>query len=93
MNRVERYREIRLIRRKCLFVFLLSLSIVTAGIFTVDHSISNLMNKEKVISMVRVKPFREDYYHIRVFNKSFFINTKYIKRDMERLKNWFSDSF
>lgn len=93
MSRVEKYRHIRRIRRKCMFVLFVSFFIMVSGIIIVDQSVNSLMNKEEGLAMVSVKSYREDYYYVKVFDKDFFLNAKYIKNDINKFKEWLSHKF
>ncbi|HPD00655.1 MAG TPA: hypothetical protein PLA01_04810 [Acetivibrio sp.] len=93
MSRLERYRKIRIMRRKCTFVCMLSFFIMFSGILAVDKSINEIMNREKGVNIVSIKPYKNDYYYIKVFNKYFLVNTKPVKDDIDRFKEWLSDKF
>jgi hypothetical protein len=93
MSRLERYRRIRIMRRKFTFVCMLSFFITLSGILVVDKSINEIMNREKGLNIVSIKPYKDDYYYIKVFNKNFLVNTKPVKNDIDRFKDWLSDKF
>lgn len=91
MNRLEKYKKIRAMRKKCIFVCMLSFFIMFSGILVADCSINELMNREKGLAIVSIKSYKDDYYYVKVFNRYIVVNTKYIKKDINRLKNWLSE--
>lgn len=70
MNRLEKFREIRTIRRKILISFFLALLLLGTGICIVDYSTNFLMRNEKAINIVSLK--KEDkLFEIKVMNRLF----------------------
>ena len=45
MNRLKKYKQMRNVRQKYLFLVFLLILILIAGICTVDYSVNNLMGK------------------------------------------------
>ncbi|HOQ36167.1 MAG TPA: hypothetical protein PK033_11060 [Acetivibrio sp.] len=92
MSRLEKFRKIRVMRRRCIFVCIFSFLLMFSGILVADKSINELMNREKRPDIVSIMKYKEDYY-IKIFNKYILINTEYIKKDIDRFKEWLSDKF
>jgi len=65
MNRLEKFRYIRNIRRR-----------------------NRLQFHEQAY-----EPYGDTHYYIRFLNEDIYINVKYIKEDIKKLKNWLSRIF
>jgi hypothetical protein len=88
MKRLEKYRAIRIARKKCIFISLMCFIIIFTGILTVDYSLNTLMNGENGIKLFAVKKIEDECYQIIIFNKSLYLNTNHIKEDFNRLAEW-----
>jgi len=51
------------------------------------------MNRESGPGMVYMAPYGDTHYYIRFLNEDIYINVKYIKEDIKKLKNWLSRIF
>jgi len=54
---------------------------------------NRLMNRESGPGMVYMAPYGDTHYYIRFLNEDIYINVKYIKEDIKKLKNWLSRIF
>lgn len=54
MNRVEKYRSIKLYKRKCRRMILLFLFLTITGILIADYSINGLMTDENRVKIISV---------------------------------------
>ena len=88
MNRVQRFREIRYFRIKLITIFSVFILTLFAGIGAVDYSMSSLLSDEQRIHIFSIRPYGEEYCKISFFDKSLYINTKYISRDYIRMLDW-----
>lgn len=91
MSRVEKFRQIRKLRKKCFFTVLFSLVLMLLGITAVDYSLSGLMEKDKGVALVSFEPYNDDYYKIEVLGKCVYINTGYLRSDIERYKEYIKE--
>ena len=85
MKRLEKYRALRIARKKCIFISLLCFIIIITGILTVDYSINALMNGENGIKLFAVKKTGDGCYLIKIFNKDLYLNINYIKEDVAKI--------
>ena len=69
MNRVERYRKIRITKRKSIFVCVLSFFIMIMVIYVAEQTINRLMGRGGGQSMVSVGMNGDGYYFIKLFDK------------------------
>ncbi|HAA43657.1 MAG TPA: hypothetical protein DCE02_06620 [Ruminiclostridium sp.] len=92
MKRLEKYRSLRIARKKCIFISLLCFIIIITGILTVDYSINALMNGENGIKLFAVKKTGDGCYLIKIFNKDLYLNINYIKEDFNKLLEWLNIS-
>lgn len=88
MNRLEKFRESRRYRRKIFSSFFLFFSLLLTGICLVDYSVNSLMNGESRINIVLVQS-EESKVEITLMNKKFRLDTKYIKKDMKKIRDFF----
>ncbi|ABN52559.1 MAG TPA: hypothetical protein DEF39_12975 [Hungateiclostridium thermocellum] len=93
MNRLEKFRYIRNIRRRNRLAVVLSFLLLFSGILVADSSMNRLMNRESGPGMVYMAPYGDTHYYIRFLNEDIYINVKYIKEDIKKLKNWLSGIF
>jgi hypothetical protein len=89
MKRVDRFRQIRRTRKRCLFTLLFSFLLFVSGVFIVDCSLNDLMNKKSGMGMVYIKQYGDYYYEIDVLGKSIALDTQYIIRDIAKVKDLF----
>lgn len=92
MKRLEKFRAIRIARKKCIFISSTCFIMIFMGIFTVDYSLNGLMNNEKGLNLFSVKRIEGDYYNIEIFNKGLHFNPKYIKEEFNKFVQWVNSS-
>jgi hypothetical protein len=93
LRRVEIYREARRHKKKyCLSLFLI-FCILILGIIGVDYSTNRLMKDEKSISILSVRNIQDSYIEICIMNRSIYINTVFIRRDIQRLEEVLREFF
>lgn len=84
MGRVERYRSIKLYRRRCRRMILLFLLLTAAGILIADFSINSLIlddNKVKIISITTL----DSQLELCFMNMKFYTDAKLIMRIIDAL--------
>jgi hypothetical protein len=86
MGRVEKFKEIRLLRRKYIFSFLLIVVVFVAGICFTDYSINSLMKNENRLSIVTYSLKNNSNIEISILNNKFYFDISYLKRDLGKLK-------
>jgi hypothetical protein len=92
MSRVEKYKQQRNLRHKYMLSILLFFSLLTAGICTADYSINSLLGDESRVNVIELKN-NGTYLEFAVMNQKLYINTKYINRDLDKLKQGVSKLF
>jgi hypothetical protein len=92
MGRLDKYKQIRNIKQKYLFSAFLFLLLLVTGICIVDNSTNSLMGEGSSISIFAVKN-HSSYMEIIFMNQKLYVNTQYINRDMNRLKEKVSELF
>ncbi|GAE88779.1 hypothetical protein [Acetivibrio straminisolvens] len=90
MNRLEKFRYIRSVRRRYKLAIILSFLILFSGIIVADSSMNNLMNRKSGLGMICITPYGDNHYYVKFLNEDIYINVKYIKEDIKRLKDWLS---
>ncbi len=88
MSRVEMYKAKRHRRQKCFGAVILFIFILITGILTVDHVTNSLVAGQQGFSIAAFKN-RGDLLEITFMNRTFFINTEYLNRDLEKLRQLF----
>lgn len=92
MSRVERFRQNRRLKFKiaaCFFIFLVT---IFTGISTADYSINSIMKNETRIKVFTLEEFDNNYIKISIMNKALYVNTSYIKRDYNRVREFIKKS-
>lgn len=92
MGRLEKFREKRIRRNMLLSAVALFFLILLAGLAAVDYSTNFLMNGSRGIAFTSLSK-KQDSIEIVLMNNKIHINTRYISRDMETLKNKLRDLF
>ncbi|MCX7710429.1 MAG: hypothetical protein N2484_11345 [Clostridia bacterium] len=88
MGRVERFRQNRQTRRRITAAVTVFLVIMITGIAVADYSISCIMMNQDHIEIISAKEINGSFIQISFMNQKYYINTKYIKRDYNRLKEF-----
>lgn len=91
MSRFEKFRQIRKMRMKCFFTVLFTFVLMLSGIIAVDYSLDGLMERDKGFALASFEPYNDNYYKVEVMGKCVYINTGYIKSDIERFKEYIRD--
>lgn len=92
MSRVDRFRQYRYIRRKIAASFILFVLLMITGIFVADYSVNSILRNEKKINIVSIKAVKGNFIEISLMNQRIYINTRYINRDLKRIKELFGDT-
>lgn len=87
MGRVEQFRSARKMRWRYLGSFVLFFTLLIAGICTVDYSVNSIARNVNRVELISFRNIENSYYEVNLANKKFYINTTYIKRDYQRLKD------
>lgn len=86
MNRLEKFKQRRCLRKKYLSAAFVFFFILTAGLMSADYATNALMTGHQGIEFISFEN-RQTYLEIVLMNQKIYINTRYINRDTERLKN------
>ncbi len=92
MARKVRFRNQRLYNLRILVVSILFLLIVSGGLFVVDISKSYVLYGHAKLEIIRVQEIGQDIYQLSILNNNYNVNLKYLKRDIFKFKNLFSNS-
>ncbi len=90
MARKIRFRKKRLYNLKIFLVMILFLLIVTSGLVAVDMSKSYVLYGHTQLEMIKIQEIDTDIYQVSLFNNTFDLNLKYLRRDMGKIKNIFN---
>ena len=85
LNRVERFRHRRVLIKGYITAALLSLFFLTTGILTVDRATNLLVSGCQGVALAGVDSSSSSL-EITVMNQKIYLNTQYINRDIERLR-------
>lgn len=85
-NRTEKYRQVRLLKRKCRLVFLLSLILLVLGVCAADYSVNTLVKNDKRISFISFSR-QGNYYRASFLNMSFYIDTRKVVSDFTVIRD------
>jgi hypothetical protein len=88
LSRVEIYKTKRHRRQKCIGAVILFVFILTVGILTVDQVTNNLVAGQQGFSIAAFEN-RGNYFEITFMNRTFYINMEYVNRDLEKLRRLF----
>lgn len=86
MNRLEKFRQKRNLKQKYMSAALLFLSLLIAGIMSVDYSINYLVSGRQGFAFATVNS-KDNGLEIVFMNQRIYVNTQYIKRDLNKLKS------
>lgn len=87
MSRLEKYRQIRINKRKFRLSMLMFLIVIITGLCIADYSINGLMKNEYAIEFVSVDKVGPSLYSINIFDYRFLINTEYVEKDFNRVRS------
>lgn len=89
MARKIRFRKKRLYNIRILIVMIMFLIIVAGGLTAVDINKSYVLYGHPEFEMIKVDEVEKDIYQLSFFNEKFSLNLKYLKRDFNKIKNYF----
>ncbi|KNY28098.1 hypothetical protein [Pseudobacteroides cellulosolvens] len=86
MNRVEKFKELRMRRRRLVLCIVLFVFIILAGFATVDYSLNSIMNNDKRIKMISFTRTNRSCINIGIMNINMNIDLRIINKSCEKLK-------
>ncbi len=89
MARKVRFRNERIFNIKIIVVMLLFMLIVTGGLLAVDINKSYVLYGQTKLEMIKIEEVNQDIYQVSLLNDKFNLNLKYLRRDINKLKNIF----
>ncbi len=92
MNRVDKFKRARSIRKRYMLSVALFFLVMVTGVIITDYSLNSLLKDEKGLNIIQVKSV-DNILEVWFMNNRFYINTKYIARDYRNFKNYISDFF
>lgn len=92
MNRVERFRQRRILIKGYITAALLSLFFLTTGILAVDRATNRLVSGGQGVALAAFKS-NGSSLEITLMNRKIYLNTQYINSDMEHLREKLSQLF
>ena len=92
MNRVERFKEVRKLKRKYMLVVLFLILFMISGICIADYSINNLMYDDNHIEVISIHNSGA-YLEISILKSKIYINTTSMKKDYEKVKGLITGLF
>lgn len=88
LNRLEMYKVKRHRRQQCFGALILFAFLLTAGILTVDQVTNNLVAGQQGFSIAAFEN-HENFLEITFMDRTFYINTEYLNRDLKKLRQLF----
>ncbi len=92
LNRVERFRQRRILIKGYFTAAALSLFFLTTGILAVDRATNQLVSGRQGIALAAFDN-NSSSLEITLMNRKIYLNTQYINRDMDYLRKKFSQLF
>ncbi len=86
MNRVEKFKELRMRRRRSFLCIVLFVFIILAGFATVDYSLNSIMNNDKRIRMISFTRINNSCINIGIMNINMNIDLGIINKSCDKLK-------
>ncbi|HEY9059479.1 MAG TPA: hypothetical protein VIO64_03095 [Pseudobacteroides sp.] len=86
MNRVEKFKELRMRRRRSFLCVVLFVFIILGGFATVDYSLNSIMNNEKKIRMISFTRLKDSCINIAIMNMNMKIDLKIFDKSLNKLK-------
>jgi len=86
MNRVEKFKELRMRRRRSFLCIVLFVFIILAGFTTVDYSLNSIMNNEKRISVISFKRINDSCISIGIMNMNMKIDLGIVNKSCDKIK-------
>jgi len=87
MSRLEKYRQIRINKRKFSLLMLLFFVVIITGLCIADYSINGIMKNDYSIEFVSVDKVGPALYSLNIFDYRFLVNTKYVEKDFQKIKD------
>lgn len=85
MGRVEKYRQLRALRQKYFFSIVIFFTLFTAGFCAADCSVNSLMDGQKGLNFFTLNNYGS-YIEVVFMNKKIDIDTEYVNKDLNRLR-------
>lgn len=85
MGRVERFRQLRLIRQRYFYSIMVFVIILTLGICAADYSVNNLLGGRKGLGFISLDNYGT-YIEVGFMNQKVKIDTEYVNKDLDRIK-------
>lgn len=92
MSRVEKFKQKRNLRQKYVSAAFLFFFLLTAGILSVDYSTNYLVSGRHGIALIALNS-KSASLEIVFMNQRLYVNTQYINRDLNKLKDEFQKLF
>ncbi|RCX17973.1 hypothetical protein DFR58_106142 [Anaerobacterium chartisolvens] len=86
MSRVESFKRARRYRAKCIMTLVLFFTLVFAGVCLSDYSVNMIMKNQSKIEIIKLEKKDDSYIMVDFMNLKLYLNTLYVKEDIERLK-------
>jgi uncharacterized membrane protein YcjF (UPF0283 family) len=86
MNRVEKFKELRMRKRRSFLCIVLFVFIILTGFATVDYSLNSIMNNEKKIRMISFTRLNDSSINIGIMNLNIKLDLKLIDKSCNKLK-------
>ncbi len=90
MNRKIRFRQQRIYKLKIMLIALLFITVLFSGLLAVDINKNSMLYGQPHVDLIQIELLDNDIYNVSVLNNKFSINLKYLKRDLNNLKEYFS---
>jgi hypothetical protein len=65
-------------------------AVTAGGLAAVDLNKSYVLYGYQEFEMIKVDEVEKDIYQLSIFNEKFSLNFKYLRRDFDRIRNFFN---
>jgi len=84
MGRLEKYRSIRLYKRRCRRIIFFAFLLAIAGILLADYSINGIMGESAKIGIISVET-DDSKLEVRFMNMKFYADTRFLSKFADRI--------
>jgi hypothetical protein len=90
LARKTRFRQQRIYRLKIIIVLIISITMLFSGLMVVDLNKCYTIYGEHRLDLLQIEQLNADSYTVYILDKSYTLNLKFIKKDINHAKEFFS---
>ena len=92
MGRVEKFRQKRTLRKKYMIAVVVFITLLTAGFYTADYSVSNLTGMDRGLKIFNIIN-TNDRVQFVFMNQKIELDLEYVNSDLEKVRQFFAGIF